>query len=158
MNSTIYRTAHGMEIKIPLEAIQWHSLQTYFPSASSLARSLVRLKANVLCHGKRVRVTGSFLRRSCAKIWTVWAICETKIKEHTDIACRNNTVTSNYPKPSISVYLESCIRQIQVRFLRIEKTQHYSMFTSVADWLNKQSDRFRPQEMTNTQTHDVEWC
>jgi hypothetical protein len=24
----------------------------------------VRLKANVLCHGKRVRVTGSFLRRS----------------------------------------------------------------------------------------------
>jgi hypothetical protein len=64
-DSTIYRKAHGMEIKkIHLKQSSDIACRLHFPSASSLARSLVRLKANVLCHGKRVRVTGSFLRRS----------------------------------------------------------------------------------------------
>jgi hypothetical protein len=50
----------------------------HFPSANSFARSLVRLNASVLCHGKRVRVTGSFRRRSCAQIMESFGTSETK--------------------------------------------------------------------------------
>lgn len=38
----------------------------YFPIPSSLVMSLVKLNCMVLCHGNSVRVTGSFLRRSCS--------------------------------------------------------------------------------------------
>ena len=37
----------------------------HFPMPSSFVMSFVRLNCKVLCHGNRVRVTGSFLRRSC---------------------------------------------------------------------------------------------
>lgn len=40
----------------------------HFPMPSSLVMSLVRLNCKVLCHGNWVRVTGSFLRRSCIAI------------------------------------------------------------------------------------------
>lgn len=36
----------------------------HFPIPSSFVMSRVRLNCKVLCHGNRVRVTGSFLRRS----------------------------------------------------------------------------------------------
>ena len=39
----------------------------YFPIPSSFEMSLDRLNCIVLCHGNSVRVTGSFLRRSCIK-------------------------------------------------------------------------------------------
>lgn len=72
-------TEQHMDIKKTLEAIRWHGLQRlHFPSANCLARSLVRLTASVLCHGKRVRVTGSFLRRSCAQIMESFSATETK--------------------------------------------------------------------------------
>lgn len=38
----------------------------YFPIPSSLVMSLVKLNCMVLCHGNSVRVTGSFLLRSCS--------------------------------------------------------------------------------------------
>ena len=72
-------TWHGDKKKIHLKLSSDIACRLHFPSASSLARSLVRLKANVLCHGKRVRVTGSFLRRSCTKIMTASAHV-TKVK------------------------------------------------------------------------------
>lgn len=36
----------------------------YFPMPSSFEMSLDKLNCKVLCHGNKVRVTGSFLRRS----------------------------------------------------------------------------------------------
>lgn len=44
-----------------------HLLRFHFPIPSSLFMSLVRLNWMVFCHGKRVRVTGSFLLRSCKR-------------------------------------------------------------------------------------------
>lgn len=41
------------------------SAPIHFPMPSSFVMSFVRLNCKVLCHGNRVRVTGSFLRRSC---------------------------------------------------------------------------------------------
>lgn len=41
------------------------SATIHFPMPSSFVMSFVRLNCKVLCHGNRVRVTGSFLRRSC---------------------------------------------------------------------------------------------
>lgn len=40
----------------------------HFPIPSSFVISLVRLNWEVLCQGNKVRVTGSFLRRSCSRI------------------------------------------------------------------------------------------
>lgn len=39
----------------------------HFPMPSWREMSFVRLKCEVLCHGNCVRVTGSFLRRSCIR-------------------------------------------------------------------------------------------
>jgi hypothetical protein len=48
------------------------------PSANSLARSLIRLNASVLCHMKIVQVSGNFRRRSCTEIMKSFSISETK--------------------------------------------------------------------------------
>jgi hypothetical protein len=43
----------------------WHGI-SHLSIPSSFWISLVRLNCRVLCHGNKVRVTGSFLRRSCS--------------------------------------------------------------------------------------------